>query len=584
MIRTNFSRSLPVLVLLLALFHFAAQAAPKITYRLSMPEPQTHYFEVEMQVQDFKDKYADLKMPVWAPGSYLIREFPKNVEAFSAQAGSATLPFEKINKNTWRVQTGKNRSFSVKYKVYAFELTVRTSFVDEMHAYLNGSSVFMYPDKYQHLPATLKIDTYGNWNQISTSLPTEGNDQWTRRSANYDELADSPIEIGTHKVLTFEAAGVPHEVAIFGVGNYDDQKLVTDLKKIAETSTAIFGEHPVKGKYVYIIHNLQTGGGGLEHLNSTTLQVARWNYQPENLYNNFLGLAAHEYFHLWNVKRLRPIALGPFNYNAENYTSMLWVAEGFTSFYDDLITLRSGFITPDRYLDIISSSITNVENTPGVKVQSLSESSFDAWIKSYRPNENSRNSEISYYSKGALIAMLLNLEIMHQTKAEKSLDDVMQLMYREYYKQKNRGYTDAEFKKGLEKVAGINLDKFYADFIYGTATPDYARYLAYAGLQFINLNAGTTEAALGATTQNQNGHIVVTHVVRDGSAWQGGLNVKDEIISLNGYRITDDLNKSVAGREAGEKINLIVNRDGRLLSLDITLNKNPNARYKVERM
>jgi predicted metalloprotease with PDZ domain len=576
----NFFLPFLVLTLVPAFSLFAAS----LRYRLSMPEPQTHYFEVEMRMEGLKDKFIDVKMPVWAPGSYLVREFPKNVEGFTVTAGSKNLKFEKINKNTWRIYADKNRDVRIKYKVYAFELTVRTSFVDEMHAYLNGTSVFMYPAKHKDLPSEITVEPYGNWNQISTSLSTVGGDKWKLKAANYDMLADSPMEIGTHKVLTFEAAGVPHEVAMFGESNYNDEKVVADMKKITEEATKVFGEHPVKGKYVFIIHNIQNGGGGLEHLNSTTLQVARWGYEPENTYNGFLSLVAHEYFHLWNVKRLRPQPLGPFNYDAENYTTLLWVSEGITSYYDDLLVRRAGYYTPERYLDIIGSSITSVENTPGVKVQSLAESSFDAWIKSYRPNENSRNAEISYYSKGALIGMLLDLEIMNQTKGEKNLDQVFRNMYQKYYKKLNRGFTEKEMQQELEKVAGIKLDDFFRDYINGTVTPDYNKYLAYAGLRLTNLNTNNQEAFLGANTANQAGKIVVTNVLRDGSAWKSGLNVNDEILALNGYRISDDLNKSMGGRQAGEKMNLIVNRDGRLLSIDITLEKNQNLKYKVEKM
>jgi len=559
-------------------------AAPKLSYTLSTPNPQTHYFEVEMRLQDFKDKFIDVKMPVWAPGSYLVREFPKNVESFTARAGSENIRSEKIDKNTWRIYAGKNRDLKVNYKVYAFELTVRTSFVDEMHAYLNGSSVFMYLAKYKDLPSEITVVPYANWNQISCSLPTVGGDKWKLRADNYDILADSPMEIGTHKILNFEANGVPHEVAMFGESNYNETKIVTDMKRIAEECAKVFGENPVKGKYVFIIHNTLSGGGGLEHLNSTTLQVSRWGYQPESNYNNFLALVAHEYFHLWNVKRLRPQPLGPFNYDEENYTTLLWVSEGCTSYYDDILVCRAGFIKPERYLEIMGSAITNVENTPGVRVQTLAESSFDAWIKSYRPNENSKNAEISYYSKGALIGMLLDLEIMSQTKGAKTFDDVFRDMYQKYYKKLNRGFTEAEFKTELEQTAGIKLDNFFRDYVHGTVKPDYAKYLAYAGVKLTNLNENSQEAALGATTANQAGKIVVTNVVRDGSAWKGGLNVNDEIIALNGYRITDDLNKSVTGRQPGEKMNLIVNRDGRLLSIDLVLEKNQNVRYKLEKL
>ncbi|MDX5348417.1 MAG: peptidase M61, partial [Hymenobacteraceae bacterium] len=302
-----------------------------------MPEPHTHYFNVEMEMQDIKKKFIDVKMPVWAPGSYLVREFAKNVEDFSATTDNGKkLSWEKINKNTWRIYTQRAEPVKVQYKVYAYELTVRTSFIDASHAYLNGTSVFMYPEGYKNLSSTLTIKPYEKWNTISTALPQAGNDKWTFKADSYDELADSPIEIGTHKVYSFTANGVVHEVAMYGEGNYQPEKLMADMKKVVEEAISVFGELPVK-RYVFIVHNTHSGGGGLEHLNSTTLQTNRWAYSPGRSYQGFLGLVAHEYFHLWNVKRLRPEPLGPFNYDAENYTQLLWVSEGFTSFYDDLL-------------------------------------------------------------------------------------------------------------------------------------------------------------------------------------------------------------------------------------------------------
>ncbi|MDX5348055.1 MAG: PDZ domain-containing protein, partial [Hymenobacteraceae bacterium] len=301
---------------------------------------------------------------------------------------------------------------------------------------------------------------------------------------------------------------------------------------------------------------------------------------PGRSYQGFLGLVAHEYFHLWNVKRLRPEPLGPFNYDAENYTKLLWVSEGFTSFYDDLLVCRAGLMSPDRYMEIVGSSISYVENTAGNKVQTVTESSFDAWIKFYRRNENSANSEVSYYSKGAVIAMLLNLEIIKETKGEKSLDDVMKYMYDRYYKKLDRGFTDAEVKEALEKFTGKKLDTFFEKYVNGTETPDYNAYFAAAGLKLVDTSA-ENNPALGASVKNNDGKIVVTAVTRNSSAWNGGLNVNDEVIAVNNYRV-EDLTKLISTFNVGDEVKFLISRDGIIQELTIKLQPDQNLRYRVE--
>ncbi|GAB3815859.1 PDZ domain-containing protein [Pontibacter rugosus] len=478
-----------LLLLFLTFTNAAAALAAELKYTLSMPEPHTHYFKVEAELSGVKKKYIDFTMPVWAPGSYLVREFAKNVESFKATDKTGKpLQSEKIDKNTWRVYSNKADAVRASYDVYAYELSVRTSYLDASHGYLNGTSIFMYPEGYQNLNGTLVVNPYKEWNTVSTGLKSTG--KFTYTFPNYDILADSPLEIGNHKVLKFTAAGVPHEVAMYGEGNYEEQRLLADMKKVVEEAVEVIGELPVD-RYVFIVHNLERGGGGLEHLNSTTLQTSRMNYGTEAGYTGFLSLVAHEYFHLWNVKRLRPEALGPFNYNQENYTTLLWVSEGITSYYDDLIVRRAGFTTPDRYLAVVAGSINSVENTPGNKIQSVAEASFDAWIKYYRRTENSNNAEVSYYTKGGVLGHLLNMEVMEATKGEKSLDDVMKLMYQRYYKNLKRGFKETEFKEAIEKVSGRNMDKFFQDYVHGTKTPAYNEYFDAAGLQLVNTNEGS---------------------------------------------------------------------------------------------
>ncbi|HAI76274.1 MAG TPA: peptidase M61, partial [Microscillaceae bacterium] len=316
-----------------------------------MPAPHTHYFEVEMQIDDLSDAYVDLKMAVWTPGSYLVREYARHVEGFRAvDANNQPVSANKINKNTWRVQTNGAKKVVVKYSVYAFELTVRTSFLNAAHGYVNPASVFMFVDKQTNTPAELVIQPFGDWDRVSTGLPAVPGKPFTYNIPNLDIFIDSPIEIGKHKEFSFDAAGVKHRVAIFGVDDFDQAKIEREFKAVIEASTAIFGENPCANyldkDYTFIVHLTASGGGGLEHLNSTSLQYSRNLYQVGT---DFLGLVAHEYFHLWNVKRLRPAPLGPFDYENENYTPLLWQAEGFTVYYEDVILLRAGFISPTEF-------------------------------------------------------------------------------------------------------------------------------------------------------------------------------------------------------------------------------------------
>ncbi|OON70370.1 peptidase M61 [Hymenobacter sp. CRA2] len=546
-----------------------------------MPAPQTHYFEVEMQLSGFSGRTTDVKMPVWAPGSYLVREFAKNVESFGAQSAGKDLAVDKINKNTWRITHAGQKDFTVRYRVYANELSVRTSFIDASHGYLNGTSVFMYPDGQKQLPSTVEVRPFEGWKEVSTSLKPAGNGpSFTFQSSNYDELADSPIEIGNHKVLSFEAGGTPHRIAMYGQANYDEQRVVADFKRICETAQKVVGQNPLD-RYLFIVHNLERGGGGLEHLFSTTLEVSRNAYNTPAGYDGILGLAAHEYFHLWNVKRIRPIALGPFDYDKENYTRMLWLSEGGTEYFSNLIVQRAGFQKPQQYLDQLATGITRVENTPGNKVQSAADASFDAWIKYYRPNENSPNSTISYYDKGEVIGAVLDLMVINATKGQKSLDDVMRYLYDQYYKKQGRGFTDAEFQDAVAKVAGRRFDEFFRQSVYGTKRLDYEGALGYAGLR-LSSAAAQDAAALGATVSAAGGRAVVSSVLRDGSAWQGGLNVSDEILSVDGMRPPTDLNQAMAARPVGSTVRLLVLRDGQTRELSFPLLAGTATRYRID--
>lgn len=553
-----------------------------INYTVTFPEVQAHYVNIEMSITDLKQPTVDVKMPVWTPGSYLVREFAKNVEGFTAEANGKPINAYKTSKNTWQIENGSATSVKLSYRVYCFEVSVRTSLVDADAAFLSTSGLFMYPDGMLHEPSTIHIIPYKGWKTVSTSLEAVNGDRFTRYSPDYDILFDSPIQVGNQDVFGFETGGVKYDIAMCGGGNYDKERLKKDLAKIVEEETAVYNENPNK-HYVFIVHNYLKGGGGLEHLSSTVLGATRDGYSNEGTYHNFLALAAHEHFHLWNVKRLRPFALGPFDYEKENYTTNLWIAEGFTTYYQSVIVRRTNLYPPHDFLNIMAADMSMIENQPGTKIQSLNDASFDAWIKYYRPNENSNNSTISYYNKGAVIAMLLDLEIINDSKAAKGLDDVMKYMYDEYYKVKKRGYTDAEFKTALEKFTSKNLDGFYKKYIYGVDSIDYSKYLGYAGYKVTNTLAANNDTYLGVKALPGNGRNAVSAIVRNSPAWMAGISVNDEIIAIDGISVPD-LDKYIATKKPGDKIDVALIRDGMPMILKVELTRNPQVKYKVEEL
>lgn len=573
------------LIILLSIT-MAAKSQVKINFEVSFKEPQAHYAEVQMDIAGLATKnYVDVKMPVWTPGSYLVREFAKSVEGFRATAGGKVVKAEKVDKNTWRVYNTKANAVKINYRVYAFEISVRTSFIDVSHAFLSPTSIFMYPAGMIKTPSTVKIIPFSTWSKVSTGLEPVAGQQFTYSASDFDILFDSPIEVGDQDIFEFNASGVRHEVAMYGGGNYDKERLKVDMAKVVENATAIFTENPNK-HYTFIVHNYAQGGGGLEHLNSTVLGATRNGYTNERTYLSFLNLVAHEYFHLWNVKRLRPIALGPFDYDKENYTTNLWVSEGFTSYYPSKLMYRSGFTNPEGFVNANLGAIGTVLNTEGSKITSAAESSFNAWINpAYRPSENSGNTFISYYTKGQVIGNLMDLEIINATKGAKSLDDVMKDMYFKF-KALNRGFTDAEFKAMVEKVSGISFTDFWAKYVNGTVPVDYGKYYAYAGIEVVNDNAGKMIPFLGATAGRVSvggGRIIVGSVVRGSGAWNGGLNVNDEVAAIDGAPAEMALDKmsQITSKKVGDVVKVSIVRDGIKQDLNITLTGSEPVRLKA---
>jgi predicted metalloprotease with PDZ domain len=552
-------------------------STPSVTYQVNMEQPHLHYFQIEVEVAGMPGETSSWSLPVWTPGSYLVREFSGKIDRVSAKDEKGN-PLEvlKTDKNTWTV-AHEGEPFTLQYRVYAFEESVRTSFLDDSRAAIMPTSTLLYPDGFD-IPVTVEFHPPFNSWKINSAL-AEKSGEWIRSASGKDDLYDSPTEIGTHKAIPFEAAGKPHILAMIGDGNYSIDSIITDLTKVIEAQTAVFGENPT-GPYIFFVNNTEKRGGGLEHTNASCNQFPRDGYNGDGN-KSFLALMSHEYFHIWNVKRLRPVALGPFNYDAENYTTSLWIAEGFTSYYDDNILFREGLYTEEEYLKILERSVNYVSNNPGDKVQSVAESSFDAWVKAYRRHENSGNVEVSYYSKGSMLAFWLDLTIITQSKGKYTLDDAMRTAWQELYLvNPEKGYTEAEFSAILERFAGMSLKEFYSSYVFGTATPDYKPLLEEIGVDVVEKEkSGKAWLGLEISPANQ-----ILSVREDGPAGKAGLNAFDQILAVNNIQLTGSFSAASDTMRIGETIEVTVLRRGLMRTFEVAPGENPDKRFDLIRI
>lgn len=559
--------------------------AQKIHYNLRMTKPQNHYFEMEMQISEFKPGDLTVKMPVWAPGSYLVREFSKNVNLVRAYDEKGTeLKVGKTSKNAWKISTGKAKKVSVQYEVYAFELSVRTSFLDLTHGFVSNSGVFCYLDGHKDKGGTVTVYPYKDFKVITTPLEKTESQSGEERSEtfrfpNFDVLVDSPFEVGNQEVFDFTVDGTKHTVAMYGSGNYDIDELKSDMARIVKAENNVFGGKNPNQNYTFIIHNVVNGQGGLEHANSCVLSVNRWTYG--NAYKDFLSLVAHEYFHLWNVKRIRPIQLGPFNYDEECYTSLLWVMEGFTSYYDELLLVRAGYYTKDEYLRKLQGTLNYVEGSVGSRVQPVAHSSYDAWIKGYRPNENSANTTMTYYSRGAVLGAYLDAIIIDKFNGTKCLDHFMQYLFDEFYTKKNRGFTEQEFQDALEKFIGQDMDYFFDKYVNGTEIPNYNEVFSKIGLGVTYTGKAVT--SFGASLSQEGGNCMVKAVRAGSAAETAGLSVGDEVISVDNIRVDNSaLESYMSGLGEGEACKLLIAREEQIMELNFVMSMYERPSFKFE--
>jgi predicted metalloprotease with PDZ domain len=557
--------------------------ALELTYHLSMPQPNSHYFAVKIDVKGNTANTQEFKLPVWTPGSYLVREFSKSLNQVKAiDINNKELVVNKKTKNAWEIQCAGQENFTIFYEVYAFELSVRTPYLDNTHGFVAGAAVFMYTEATKNQPGLLKVYPHQSFKKVSTALPSA--DFKTELGCfnftfeDYDQLVDCPIEIGNQQEFDFMAAGIRHRVAMYGEANYNVVQLQQDMAKVVQAATDVFGSNPNKD-YLFIIHNVTDGQGGLEHKNSCVLSVNRWSYAGSN-YTGFINLVAHEYFHLWNVKRIRPIELGPFNYDQECYTSLLWVMEGITSYYDELLLRRAGFYTKEEFLSKMQSQINYVEGSPGSRVQPVAHASFDAWIKAYRPNENSSNTTMTYYSRGAVLGAVLDAYLIQKSNKKRSLDGFMQLLYNKYALELKRGFTEAEFEQELSTYCGEDMHAFFANYVNGTQIIPYQKYFEPMGLTVKDVTSSQT--SIGATFDGN--EVVKVKAVRRGSAAEeAGLSVGDEVLICNGYRINKDMLEGMLNSlSSGESMMLTVARDEKVFQVKFIMKNYTKPQFSIQ--
>ena len=568
-----------------------------IEYRVSLAERARHLYLVEARFPTEAAAEVDLRLPLWTPGSYLIREYQRHLQDLAVDDGAGrALSVHKVDKATWRVRTDGAGELRARYRVYAHEVTVRTAHLDHTHAFWNGACLCLYVEALRDRPARVIVEAPAGWS-IFTGLCADEDGAYV--APDYDTLVDSPFEVGPHERLDFSALGRPHTIALWGRAPsvLDRDRLQADVKKIVETQVAVFGSQLPYERYTFLLHLVSGGYGGLEHRNSSTIIASPHAFLTANKYQDLLELISHEYFHLWNVKRIHPEALGPsarersdrgapaagsavdgargIDYQREAYTRSLWVVEGWTSYFDRLAIRRAGLQPPARYLEKLAEEIGKLLAIPGRRRQSLEEASFDAWIKLYRPDENTVNSTVSYYLKGSIVALLLDLEIRRRTEGARCLDDAMRALWRTYGQQ-GRGYPDAAVQGIVEEATGLSLDDFFARAVRGHDELDLDGPLASVGLGVRPRGEGGKAAWLGVSLAQDGDRLRVTEALDDGPAQAGGLYAGDQIVACEGWRVDrDGLGERLSARKPGDTIRLAVFRRDELREVEIALGEKP---------
>ena len=575
--------ALAILLLILAAIPALAQTPEPIRYTVSFPAPHTHYVEIEASVPTEKREHVDLMMPVWTPGSYMVREYARHVEALTAaDPARSPLRVEKTRKNRWRIRTNKSDKVWLRYRVYAHEMSVRTNWVDDEFALLNGAATFItLVESPLRRPHEVRVTLPRDWARSLSGL-SPGLGENTYVAPDYDTLVDSPIVAGNPSVYEFRVLDKPHFLVNFRErGKWNGPQAVQDLAKVADAAARFWGNVPFDRFYFFNI--IGAPRNGLEHNNSTVIQAPLEATSSRGPYLDWLSTASHEYFHAWNVKRLRPLELGPFDYENEVYTRTLWFVEGFTDYYADLLLTRAGVATREEYLDLLSAQIRSLQTTPGRLVQSAEMASFDAWIKYYRPDENSANTSISYYVKGAVIAFVLDAKLRRLTHGRRSLDDVMRQMAERFSGE--HGFQSADVRATVESVAGAqhihDLRAWLARALETTEELDYTEALDWFGLR-VTSSPETPRPWLGVVTKTAGDRTIVSEVRRGSPAYAAGISIGDEITALDAQPLEPgQLAERIGRLRPGTTVALSIERRDDVRVKEIILATDPGHGWTV---
>ncbi len=573
-----------------------------VHYRIVPVDPVLHLFEVTLTIGKPDSEGQLLSLPAWIPGSYMVREFARNIISISASSDGRKHKLKKLDKHTWLASPCKGL-LEVTYQVYAWDLSVRAAHLDQTHGFFNGTGVFLKAHGKEALPHIVDIqapegDAFAGW-RVATSLrelKARRHRFGTYIADDYDELIDHPVEMGEFELISFQAHGVPHEMAITGqVPNLDSKRLAADLKKICEEQITLFepaSKAAPMSRYVFLTLAVGDGYGGLEHRASTALICARNDLpalgQAEltDGYRGFLGLCSHEYFHTWNVKRIKPAAFAPYDLDQENYTTLLWMFEGFTSYYDDLILLRSGVIDAPAYLKLLEKTINGVMRSSGRQKQTVAESSFDAWTKYYRQDENAPNAIVSYYAKGSLVALLLDLIIRRDTRGRRSLDDVMRALWRRYGRQfysarGGFGVEDHELENLFDEVTGLTLKSIFDLAVRSTRDLPLEDAFARLGIA-LNDQRKAGKPSLNVRVQQDGGLCKLASVHERGPAHQAGLSAGDILIAVDSLRVTgSNLDGLLQRYRVGDVVQVHAFRRDELMSFSVTLESDATPNFSL---
>jgi predicted metalloprotease with PDZ domain len=513
------------------------------------------------------EKTVDVSLPAWRTGRYAILDFAGGVVEFgvSNDAGEPLL-WDKVDKNTWRITKGKSRTVRVEYGVYANEFQLRTRGLNSEHGFVDGTAVFMYLRESRTGPVELEVVPYAGWH-VTTGLDSVPGRMNVFAAPTYDILVDCPLEIGTQRDYQFAVEGKAHVLSIYGTFNCDIDSLLGDISAIVKMNAEFWGTLPYR-RYVFFFHAMPGAGGGTEHCNSSVMGVSPDPSFHPSVRKDLRGLISHEFFHTWNVKQFRPRGMESYDWDRENYSRELWIAEGATSYMHGRLLARAGLSGP-LTLEDVSASIQSERSRPGNQLQSLNECSFDAWIKAFKNNEQAFNFETDIYGKGAQVCALMDLEIRQRSQNRQSFDDLLRALYKRF-PLGTGGYTVEDVLKIADEIAGSSMKGFFQDFVSGRKPLDWRRAIGYAGLRLDTVEA--TRPWWGVLTSEEAGRTIIRQVVRGSSAYAGGIQVGDEVVALGGFRVSSaSLQTRIAECVLGDTVKLTLFREGRQREVVIPL-------------